>query len=336
MVAVHVDTCYIQNLDPVIFQVGPLALRWYGLAYVGGFVAVILLLRQFARLGISKLPEAQAADFVTFAALFGVMLGGRLGYALFYSPSLFTAFRSSFPWWDVLAINEGGMASHGGIIGLMAFTFWYSRRHKIPWTHLGDNLVVGAPLGILFGRLANFINGELYGRAADGFRWAVKFPQEILPNYTHPGLSIDDSTRATVFELAESLDPAVVAADPAQVPHAIIERMRDNPELRSAVGAHLTPRHASQLYEAALEGLLLFAILYAVRRIFPRLRDGILTALFFIFYAIFRIVAEQFREPDSEMVWVLTKGQFYSVFMIGIGMCFLVWALRRPLPKSIV
>jgi phosphatidylglycerol:prolipoprotein diacylglycerol transferase len=129
------------------------------------------------------------------------------------------------------------------------------------------------------------------------------------------------------------MDQGVRDATDAQLYDAIIHRMRENPELRETIGAYLNPRHPSQLYEAALEGLVLFAILYATRRAFPRLRDGVLTALFFIFYAIFRITAEQFREPDSSMIWLFTKGQFYSVFMIGIGASFLAWAFSRPNPN---
>ncbi len=329
------NTAYIHHFDPIIVQFGSVALRWYGLAYVAGFVAVIILMRQFARRGMSKLPEEKVSDFVTFAALFGVMLGGRFGYGLLYSPELLTGFRSTPPWWNFLAITEGGMASHGGIAGLMLFTLWYARRHRIPWTNLGDNLVVGAPLGILFGRMANFINGELYGHVAPGLAWAVKFPQEMIRDAAHPALSLDDTTRGDLVNKAISLHPELAEeVGEGEIYGEIIARMRENEATREALGEFLNPRHPSQLYEAALEGLLLFAILYTVRMLYPRLRDGILTGLFFILYAIFRIVAEQFRVPDSEMVGVLTKGQFYSVFMVGIGVCFLVWSLRRPNPNQ--
>ena len=333
MVRVLADATYIHHLNPILVELGPLKLRWYGLAYVAGFAAVMLLMRSFARRGMSRLPEDKVVDFVTYAAIFGVMLGGRLGYALFYSPDLLFGARPEFPWWNFLAINEGGMASHGGVLGLMAFTLWYSWKHKIPWTNLGDNLVVGATLGIFFGRLANFINGELYGHVARGISWAVRFPQEMVRDTRHPGLSLDDSTRAELVENAINLHPDLHDTGEGDIYHAIIARMREDEATREALGRFLQPRHPSQLYEALLEGLLLFAILYAVRVRWPKLRDGILTGLFFVCYAVFRIIAEQFRVPDSEMIGPLTKGQFYSVFMILIGAAFLVHSFRRPDPN---
>lgn len=312
---------------------GPLKLRWYGLAYVAGFAAGMLLMRSFARRGMSRLPEDKAVDFITYAAIFGVMLGGRFGYALFYSPDLLVGFRPEFPWWNFLAINEGGMASHGAVIGLMLFTLWYAWRHKIPWTNLGDNLVIGAPLGIFFGRVANFINGELYGHVASGISWAVRFPQEMIRDTRHPALSLDDTTRSDLVDRAISLHPELAELGEGDIYPAIIARMREDEATRNTLGEYLQPRHPSQLYEALLEGLLLFVILIFVRMRWPRLRDGILTALFFIGYAVFRIIAEQFRVPDSEMIGALTKGQFYSIFMIFIGFVFLVWSLRRPNPN---
>lgn len=333
MVIALPDTTYIHHLNPILLELGPLKLRWYGLAYVAAFAVGILLMRSFARRGMSRLPEEKAVDFITYAAIFGVMLGGRFGYALFYSPDLLFGFRNVFPWWNFLAINEGGMASHGGVLGLMFFTLWYSWRHKIPWTNLGDNLVVGAPLGIFFGRMANFINGELYGHVTRGISWAVRFPQEMIRDTRHPALSLDDSTRAELVEVAINRHPELAELGEGEIYQAIIARMREDEATREALGRFLQPRHPSQVYEALLEGLLLFAILYFVRVRWPRLRDGILTAIFFIGYAVFRIIAEQFRVPDSDMVGPLTKGQFYSVFMIIIGFVFLVWSLRRPNPN---
>ena len=334
MVAGLTDATYIHHLNPILFELGPLKLRWYGLAYVAGFAVVMLLMRSFARRGMSRLPEEKVVDFVTYAAIFGVMLGGRLGYALFYSPDLLFGFRNQFPWWNFLAINEGGMASHGGVLGVMVFTLWYARRHQIPWTNLGDNLVVGATLGIFFGRMANFINGELYGHVAKGVAWAVRFPQEMIRDTRHPALSLDDSTRAELVETAINRHPELAELGEGEIYHSIIARMREDEATREELGRFLQARHPSQLYEAFLEGVLLFGILYFVRVRWPRLRDGMLTGIFFLCYAVFRIIAEQFRVPDSEMVGPLTKGQFYSLFMIGIGGAFVVWSLRRPNPNA--
>ncbi len=165
---------YLHDLDPFIFHLtenlGP---RWYGMAYVLSFVCGYALLHWLAKRRYADLQPAQVGDFITWAALFGVMLGGRLGYVLFYKPEMLREPLSIFKVW------EGGMASHGGIIGLVLFTLYYARRHKLSWTNLGDNLVVVAPIGLFFGRCANFINGELYGRAAS-VPWAMQFPKELL------------------------------------------------------------------------------------------------------------------------------------------------------------
>ena len=164
---------YIHHLDPVLFQfTDQIAVRWYGLAYLAGFVAAFYVLKWLARKGYGSLRPEQVADYVFYAALFGVLVGGRLGYILFYHPEMISndpigIFRT----WD------GGMASHGGILGVLIVTFIYARLRHVSWTGLGDNLVTAAPLGLMFGRLANFINGELYGRPAT-VPWAMQFPLE--------------------------------------------------------------------------------------------------------------------------------------------------------------
>ncbi|MGA7130720.1 MAG: prolipoprotein diacylglyceryl transferase, partial [Chthoniobacterales bacterium] len=149
---------YVHHLDPFLVRFyGDIGIRWYGTAYLAGFVAAFFLLKWLARKGYGPLAESQVADFIFFAAVFGVLVGGRLGYVLFYRPQMIFHPLEIFQVWD------GGMASHGGILGLVIFSFIYARRHHISWTGIGDNLVAAAPLGLMFGRLANFINGELYG-----------------------------------------------------------------------------------------------------------------------------------------------------------------------------
>ncbi|MEM0896566.1 MAG: prolipoprotein diacylglyceryl transferase, partial [Verrucomicrobiota bacterium] len=154
---------YVHDLNPIIVQVTEsIALRWYGLSYVAAFFVGWWILRLLIRRDYFALPEDKLTDFVTYAALFGVLLGGRLGYMLLYDAENF--FRDPL---IILPFRKGGMsgmASHGGIAGLVLFTLVYARIYKMSWTGLGDNLVVVAPLGIFFGRMANFINGELYGR----------------------------------------------------------------------------------------------------------------------------------------------------------------------------
>ncbi len=302
---------YIHRLDPVILKItDSIQLRWYGLAYVAGFIAGYYLLRWWARRGIGELKESQVADFLTYAALFGVLLGGRLGYMLLYDRERFFSDPLIF-----FHVSGGGMASHGGIAGLFLFTLYWAKSRKQSWTGLGDNLVVAAPLGLFFGRVANFINGELYGRPAE-VSWAMKFPEEATTWYA-------DDRR---FDALQGLLSGRVPED-ASRHDAILHLARTDDAFASQLGELLTPRHPSQLYAAALEGVLLFALLFFVREKWPRAPHGLITALFFIFYAVFRIVGENFREPAAYIMGI-TEGQFYSVFMIVVGMVFLAFALR--------
>ncbi|HET9800333.1 MAG TPA: prolipoprotein diacylglyceryl transferase, partial [Chthoniobacterales bacterium] len=261
---------YVHDLDPLIFRiydnVGP---RWYGLAYVLAFICGYLVYRKLAQRGFADLPVAKVSDFITGAALFGVIVGGRIGYVLFYKPEMLREPLSIFRVW------EGGMSSHGGMVGLLAFTFYYAWRHKMSWTNLGDNLVVTAPIGLFFGRVANFINGELYGRAAN-VSWAMQFPKELTENVGEAQRAITACTK---------IDPSLTSSE------AIVTAVRHQPAVKDALRTILTPRHPSQIYEAFFEGILLFSILWFVR---TRMRqpNGVLTGLFFIFYAIFRIIVE--------------------------------------------
>jgi phosphatidylglycerol:prolipoprotein diacylglycerol transferase len=305
---------YVHDLNPLIFRVwdnvGP---RWYGLAYVLAFGCSYALFRLLAKRGYADLPVAKVGDFITGAALFGVIVGGRLGYALFYKPEMFREPLS------ILRVWEGGMSSHGGMLGLLAFTFYYAWRHKISWTNLGDNLVVTAPIGLFFGRCANFINGELYGRATN-VSWAMQFPKELTEN-------IGEAERA--ITACRQIDPSLTSSD------AVVAAVRHQPQVKEVLRGILTPRHPSQLYEAFFEGIILFAILWVVR---TRMRqpNGVLTGLFFIFYAIFRIIVENFREPDATLIAGFTRGQFFSFFLIMIGLAFVIVAKLRPtFPKKI-
>ena len=299
---------YLHNLDPLIFRiydnVGP---RWYGLAYVLAFVSSYLLLLWLAKRGYADLAPQRVGDFITGCALFGVIIGGRLGYVFFYKPEMLREPLS------ILRVWEGGMSSHGGMLGLLIFTLYYAQRHKISWTNLGDNLVVTAPIGLFFGRCANFINGELYGRITS-VQWAMQFPKELLD---HP----QEADRAAAP--CAQIDPSLTTPD------AIINAVRSKPEVGTALHSILSPRHPSQLYEAFFEGIILFAILWFVRTR-TRQPNGVLTGLFFICYAIFRIVLEYLREPDAELIGRFTRGQFFSFFLIVIGMAFIVAGKMRP------
>ena len=198
--------------------------------------------------------------------------------------------------------------------GLCSFTLYYARRHKLSWTNLGDNLVVAVPIGLFFGRCANFINGELYGRIAS-VPWAMQFPKELLEprmprKPSGPSRPAGKSIRSLGIE-------------------TIVEAVRTNPQIADLLRGILTPRHPSQLYEAFLEGIVLFAILWFVR---TRMRtpNGFLTGLFMVCYAIFRIVVEYFREPDAALIGPFTRGQFFSFFVVALGIGFIVAAATPP------
>lgn len=299
---------FVDNFDPFIFRlsenIGP---RWYGFAYVMAFLAGYLVVRELARRGYCDLAPERVGDFITWTSLCGVLLGGRLGYVLFYRPEMLREPLSIFKVW------EGGMSSHGGMLGIFFFVLYYAKRHKLSWRNLGDNLVVAAPLGLFFGRMANFVNGELYGRATT-VPWAMQFPKELVENH-----ELGDRALAA----AQQINPSFVG------PEQIAAAARTNPALTDALRGILTPRHPSQLYEACGEGLLLFAILLFVRTRF-RTANGTLIGLFFIGYAVIRIVCEYFREPDAALTGIFTRGQFLSFFLIAIGVCFLISAKVRP------
>lgn len=307
---------YLHDLSPHLIRfTDKIALHWYGLAYVLGFYLAYRVMLLLAKRGLSEIKEANVADFITLVALFGVVLGGRVGYMLLYDWDLFVQEP-----WRILMIHQGGMASHGGIAGVTLFCLWYARKHKISWAGIGDTLVCGAPLGIFCGRIANFINGELFGRVTD-VSWAVKFPTEIL----HKDFIVQGGPTLPIPEgLQHSPD--------------ILNWFEKTGGTRAELAAMLHARHPSQLYEALAEGLLLSLVLLAVRIGCPRLPHGIVTGLFFLLYAVARISMECFRQPDSgaDAIMGLTRGQFFSLFMIIIGVAFIIhgWVRGGQLPVT--
>jgi phosphatidylglycerol---prolipoprotein diacylglyceryl transferase len=299
---------YVHHLSPFLIQFNEqFGIRWYGLAYIAGFIAAFYIMKWLARKGYGSLKENQVGDFIFYAALFGVLVGGRVGYVLFYRPSMLTEDPLG-----IFRVWDGGMASHGGILGLVVFSWIYARQHRISWTGIGDNLVAVAPVGLFFGRMANFINGELYGRATT-VPWAMQFPAELLDHQ-------DEATRA--IEQTIKIDPHL-----NNVP-ALIAAARDNAQVREILAGILTPRHPSQLYEASLEGILLFALLITIRLKFKQ-SNGVTTGCFFILYPVMRITGEFFREPDAPLTGPFTRGQFLSLFMFLVGAAFLLTALRK-------
>ena len=253
------------QFDPVMLSIGPLELRWYGMMYVLGILSGWLLGRYRASKPWNKMTPERMDDFITWAIL-GVVLGGRLGYVLFYNPAFYLANPLK-----VFAVWEGGMSFHGGMLGVLVSIWMFGRTHGMTFPELGDFVSPLVPPGLFFGRIGNFINAELWGRYTD-LPWAMPFP-----------------------------------------------------------GAGGLPRHPSQLYEAALEGALLFIIVwwYSAK---PRPR-GCVGALFLLGYGCFRFLVEFAREPDSHLGFValnwMSMGQVLCLPMIIFGAGWIIWSYRK-------
>jgi phosphatidylglycerol---prolipoprotein diacylglyceryl transferase len=268
------DRYWVHDWSPYLVRfTETIGIRYYGLAYVLAFALGAGVLVLAARRGRSPLGAAQVGDLMTFLIL-GVLLGGRLGFFLLYQ-------WEAIPADPLLLVRiwEGGMSFHGGVLGVLAALIWFSRSRRIPFLHLGDLVCAITPIGLLLGRIANFINGELWGRTTD-VAWAVIFPQSDRPG-----------TPLTMIQ----------------------------------------PRHPSQLYEAATEGLLL--LLYLQYRFWrtPVARDhpGRLSAEFFIGYSLARIGCEFFREPDAGLILGMTRGTAYSVVLLAAGVALFVRSRGR-------
>lgn len=265
------------DIDPVIFEIGPffgfgpLAIRWYSLAYIAGLFLGYYYCRRLAlRPPAAARPES-FDDFFVWAIL-GVILGGRLGYVLFYKPGYYLDHPL-----EVLFLWQGGMSFHGGLAGVILALVGFARHRGISLLALSDIVACAAPIGLFFGRIANFINGELFGRPSD-VPWAVVFP--------HGGEA---------------------------------------------------PRHPSQLYEAGLEGLLLFILLYLLVRLGALQRRGLLAGVFLAGYALSRMTVELFREPDGHLGFLIgevTMGQLLSLPMLLGGLGLVLWSLRGWLTPS--
>lgn len=318
---------YVHDLSPFLLKIkGDFGVRWYGFMYVLGFVGAYLLLRWFCRLKCCELKEEKVADFITFVAIFGVMLGGRLGFMLMYNWDSFI--RNPLSFFDFLG---GGMASHGAILGITLVVFFFARWQKISWLGLGDNIVITGPLGVFFGRLGNFINGELYGRETN-HGWAMKFPNELHTLPTTALLDVVEKGKAMAPALGAAVN-SMLATYPSPPRHQIADLMiatgRNNEAFQALMAETLlNPRHPSQIYQALCEGLLVFLVLLAVRLKWKNAYHGMISGLFFILYAIARIAVENVREPDSKLIGdTMTKGQFYSLFMVLIGIAFIAIAM---------
>lgn len=244
------------NIDPTLIEIGPIAIRWYSLSYIGGLLLGWWGLSKMN--SVTKVMSAEQYDAILTWAILGVVFGGRLGYVIFYKPLYFLNNPA-----EILAVWEGGMSFHGGMLGVIVAIYWFTKKYKIEFFKVIDLVAVVAPVGLLLGRIANFINAELYGRATTHWVGMV-FP-----------------------------------SDPQQI-----------------------PRHPSQLYEAALEGLVLGLIMFIAFKIGKWQKPKFLSGLFLIGYGTFRSIAELFREPDAHLGFIiegLTMGQLLSFPMVMLG-----------------
>jgi phosphatidylglycerol:prolipoprotein diacylglycerol transferase len=266
------DTIY-HATNPVAFALGPLTVRWYGLAYLAGFVCAGLVMMRTSRRWHLGLTSDEVLNIVVGVA-FGVIVGARLGYVLFYGAGYYLANPIK-----ILAFNEGGMSFHGGLVGAIVGGALVCRQMRVSIPTVCDLAVIGAPIGLFFGRCANFINGELWGKPTD-LPWGVMF---------------------------------------------------------SNTGGGYVYRHPSQLYEAILEGIVIFVVLYALSRRVPPRPQGTFLGTFLALYGCFRFLIEFVRLPDSQLGYLLgtdwlTMGQCLSIPLAILGVALVAWAhkLGRP------
>jgi phosphatidylglycerol:prolipoprotein diacylglycerol transferase len=266
------------TFDPVAISIGPFAVKWYALAYIGGIVfgwiyARSLLKNETLWGGPAPISLPQLDDFILWVTL-GIILGGRTGYVLFYNLPFFIQHPA-----EIFELWKGGMSFHGGFMGCVIAVIGFCLRNRLPILSLGDITTAVGPIGLFLGRIANFINGELWGRPADpDLPWAMIFP----------------------------------------------------------TGGPF-PRHPSQLYEAGLEGVLLFTILAVMIRFGALKRPGLILGSFIAIYGLARIVGEHFREPDPQLGFLwggLTMGMILSAPMLIVGGILIILALRRKSPDK--
>ncbi len=256
------------HINPVALQLGPLAVHWYGLMYMAGFLTFIWLgRRRIKTLNITQLNNKLLDDLLFYGVL-GVILGGRLGEVLFYNPGYYFSHPLK-----ILAVWEGGMSFHGGFLGVLVAMAVFAWQQKLNWLTLMDFIAPLVPPGLAFGRLGNFINGELWGR-------------------------------------------------PTDLPWGMVFRHVDN-----------VPRHPSQLYEFAMEGILLFALLWIYAKK-PR-PAGAVSGLFLIGYGTFRFLGEFTRNPDDGifglMTYGISMGQWLSLPMVIVGILMMIWSTRSTM-----
>ena len=278
---------YIHNLDPIIFSIGPLSVRWYGVMYLVGFTAAYLLLNRRYKQGLCALNSIQIQDIITYL-LAGMLIGARSVYVFVYSPEIL---KDGF--FNIFAVWQGGLSYHGAALGFTVAMALYGRRHKIGFLHLADNVTIGAALGVFFGRIGNFINGELYGRATD-LPWGVIFP-DGGPHPRHPSQLYQGICEGLIVLLVLTLINK----------YEILKGFAPHPSEK------LSGKNKTKKWR----------------------RTGILASWYCILYGLARFLIEFVREPDAQLGYYfgwMTMGQILCLLMIAIGTIVLIWRIRKP------
>jgi phosphatidylglycerol:prolipoprotein diacylglycerol transferase len=341
---------WLHTLDPFVVRfTDGFGVRWYGMAYLAGFVVAYVLLRWLASRGLTPIPRERVPDAMMWF-IAGVLVGGRAGYILVYQPSLLWEFFPTPPWWGALAINQGGMASHGGMAGVILAAWRISRgwrdehgevRGRCSPLHVCDLAALVAPAGLLLGRVANFINGELLGRivsppGVEGPWWSVQFPQE-LRGWVAPGVREGHApplTEAQEQQLLALVERVRHVKD--SFPQAVDRLIDHAAEYAAQLKPLLASRHPSQIYQGLAEGVLVGAAVWlAAAR--PR-KPGVVGGVFLVAYGVLRIVTETIRLPDPQFGAAgrpagLSRGQWLSVAMVAAGVAVLAACSRRAAPR---
>ncbi len=330
---------YLHTLDPFSIKFPASwpypGLRWYGLAYLAGFLVAWLIVRWMAKTHRTAIPTRAVADLMIYILL-GVLVGGRVGYCIFYDPQLLIRFMPSLPYWGLLAINQGGMSSHGGMLGVVLALCIFGARNHLSKLHLIDVACFVAPPGLFFGRIANFVNFELWGRALPDSQqqsppwWSIKYSQEILAWPAQKLAGLGEAVEAigvTSGQWRDALGRMDIDADAnllvQRTANRLVEAVQSGDEaVIGVLRPELTAYYPSQLVQALTDGPLMILLLVLVW-LKPR-KPGVVGAWFLGGYGLMRIASEGVREPDigvpllSTPVGDLSRGQVLSLLMVAV------------------
>ena len=285
---------WVDNLNPILFHLGPVTVRWYGVMYLIGFILGYLLLRNRYKKGLFALSPLQTQDLITYL-LAGMLVGARTVYVFVYNPVII---KHNF--WNLFAVWQGGLSYHGAAIGFAVSMWLFGRKHKVGFLHLADNVSLGAGIGVFFGRMGNFINGELFGRVTD-VPWGVIFPRGGGPLPRHPSQIYQGVCEGLLVFVAVSM----------------VEK------LERRHGQAPTPGEPSSVDKKKKTAT------YGWKR------TGVMASCYVIFYGIARFVIEFFRQPDPQLGFYfgwITMGQILCLLMIVIGTLVLIRRIKKPIP----